>query len=52
MVLTTFGFINATLYINPALVGFALYDEYNKIKMLLTGEYNEEQYYFSSFGLK
>jgi hypothetical protein len=52
MILTACGFINATLYINPALIGFALYDEQNKIKMLLTGNYDEKQFYFSSFDLK
>ena len=50
--LTTFGLINASLYINPALTGFAIYDEYQKLNMIISNTYEEKLYYSSSFEIK
>jgi hypothetical protein len=44
-----FGVINASLYINPALCGFAIYEEYKKIKMFIANEYDEKEYYNNLF---
>jgi hypothetical protein len=48
-VLPVFCIINASLYANPVFYSFALYDEYEKIKMLIDNTYDEKKYYSSSF---
>ena len=47
--MTCFGVLNASIYVNPVLSVFALSDEYHKIKMLMSEEFDEHKYYSSSF---
>lgn len=44
-----FGVINGSFYANPALCGFAIYDEYKKVKTLIGNEFNETEYYNNIF---
>lgn len=52
MISTVFGVINGSLYINPTLACFALYDEYYKMKLSLSKKYDDTLYYSNSFGLE
>lgn len=44
-----FGLISASLYVNPAISGFAFYYEYERIKMLLSDDFDEKAYYINPY---
>lgn len=49
VVCNIFGIINGSIYINPALTGFALVDEYNKYKQRKDKNFDEQKYFSSSY---
>ena len=44
-----FGLISASQYVNPAISGFAFYYEYERIKMLLSDNFDEKAYYINPY---
>lgn len=46
---TMLGIMYGSTYINPAMSGFAICDEYSKIKMYLSGDYDEQKYYHNLY---
>ena len=43
------GIINGSIYVNPSLTGFALYDEYQKYKMRGEKDFDENKYLANSY---
>ncbi len=43
------GIINGSIYVNPSLAGFILYDEYLKYKMRGKEDFDEDKYFSNKY---